>query len=437
MSTQNKRFGFSRRIGVVIAATLVALCLFAAAFAFLFGGGGSAPSEGSASGAAAESAAATAGSVPGQAVQLSGETYEKDAELAVRFLDVGQGDATLLESHGHWLLIDGGAPSASRKIYATLEKLGVSHLDAVIATHPDADHIGGIAAALNYATCDSLYCSVDQSDSETFAHMVKYNERNSSGIVVPQNGDSFTLGDATVTFLRTQEVFFDSNNGSLVTRIDCGGASFLFPGDAENPAEQALLSDGANVSATVLHVGHHGSLTSTSAAFLAAVAPRCAVVSVGANDYGHPSERVMECIWDFGAAIYRTDQVGDITFELCDGSLTVTTTKTTSDAPTAPGKPKSASGVADSATEPGSATSGAASGGVSTSGNVSNGDSGDVSDSTSAALQEYVLNTNTMKFHYPSCSSVEKMKDKNKQIVEAMRDEVRSWGYDPCGICRP
>ncbi len=436
MSTQNKRIGFSRRIGVVIAAALVVLCLLTAAFAFLFGGGGSAPSEGSASGAATESAATAADSTSGQTVQLPGESYEKDAELAARFLDVGQGDATLLKSRGHWLLIDGGAPSASRKIYATLEKLGVNHLDAVIATHPDADHIGGIAAALNYASCDSLYCSVNQSDSETFAHMVKYNERNGSGIVVPQNGDSFTLGDATVTFLRTRETFFDSNNGSLVTRIDCGGASFLFPGDAENPAEQALLSEGANVSATVLHVGHHGSLTSTSAAFLAAVAPRYAVVSVGANDYGHPSECVMERIQNFGAAIYRTDQVGDITFELRDGLLSVVTAKVTTEAPTAPGKSKSTSG-ASPATEAGSAASGAASGGVSASGNVSNGDSDDVSGSTSAALQEYVLNTNTMKFHYPSCSSVEKMKDKNKQIVEATRDEVHSWGYDPCGICRP
>ena len=437
MSTQNKRIGFSRRLGVVVAAALVVLCLFAAAFAFLFGGGGSAPFEGSASGAATESAATAADSTSGQTAQLSGETYEKNVELTARFLDVGQGDATLLESRGHWLLVDGGAPSASRKIYATLDKLGVNHLDAVIATHPDADHIGSIAAALNYATCDSLYCSVDQSDSETFSSMVKYNERNGSGIIVPQNGDSFTLGDATVTFLRTRETFSDSNNGSLVTRIDCGGASFLFPGDAENPAEQALLSDGANVSATVLHVGHHGSLTSTSAAFLAAVAPWYAVVSVGANDYGHPSERVMERIQNFGAAIYRTDQVGDITFELHDGSLSVATAKVTTEAPTAPGKSSSASGTASSATETGSSASGAASGGVSASGNVSNGDSDDVSGSTSAALQEYVLNTNTMKFHYPSCSSVEKMKDKNKQIVEATRDEVHSWGYDPCGICRP
>ena len=420
-----------------MAAALVVLCLLAAAFAFLFGGGGIAPSEGNASGTAAGSVATTVGPAPGQNVQLSGETYEKNVELTARFLDVGQGDATLLESRSHWLLIDGGAPSASRKIYATLEKLGVNHLDAIVATHPDADHIGGIAAALKYATCDSLYCSVAQSDSETFASMVKYNERNGSDIVVPCNGDSFALGDATVAFLRTRETFSDSNNGSLVTRVDCGGASFLFPGDAENPAEQALLSEGANVSATVLHVGHHGSLTSTSAAFLVAVAPRYAVVSVGANDYGHPSERVMERIQNFGAAIYRTDQVGDITFELRDGSLSVATAKVTTEAPTAPGKSSSASGSAGSATETGSAASGAASGGVSTSGNVSNGNSGDVSGSTSVAPQEYVLNTNTMKFHYPSCSSVEKMKDKNKQIVEATRDEVRSWGYDPCGICRP
>ena len=435
MDSQNKRIGFSRRVGAVVAAVLVVLCLLAVAFAFFLPS--IASSEGGASGTAAGPAASTTNSTLGQTVQLSGETYEKNVELTARFLDVGQGDATLLESRGHWLLIDGGAPSASRKIYATFDKLGVSHLDAVIATHPDADHIGGIAAALNYATCDSLYCSVEQNDSETFVHMVKYNERNGSGIVVPQNGDSFILGDATVTFLRTRETFSDNNNGSLVTRIDCGGASFLFPGDAENPAEQAFLSEGANVSATVLHVGHHGSLTSTSAAFLAAVAPRYAVVSVGANDYGHPSERVMERVQDFGAAIYRTDQVGDITFELRDGSLAVTTTKTTTEAPTAPGKSSSASGSAGSATETGSSASGAASDGVSTSGNVSDSDSGDTSDGAAAAPQEYVLNTNTMKFHYPSCSSVEKMKDKNKQIVEATRDEVRSWGYDPCGICRP
>ena len=434
MGIQSKKIGFSRRLGVVIAAALVVLCLLAAAFAFFFGG--SAPSEGSASGAATESVATAADSTSGQTVQLSGETYEKGVELAVRFLDVGQGDATLLESRGHWLLIDGGAPSASRKIYATLEKLGVNHLDAVIATHPDVDHIGGIAAALKYATCDSLYCSVAQSDSETFASMVRYNERNGSGIIVPRNGDSFALGDATVTFLRTQQTFSDSNNGSLVTCIDCNGVSFLFPGDAENAAEQALLAEGANVSATVLHIGHHGSLTSTSAAVLAAVAPEYAVVSVGVNDYGHPSERVMERVQDYGAAIYRTDQVGDITFELRGGSLDVSAAITTTEAPTAPGKPKSASGTAGSTTEAGSAASGAASGGVSTSGNVSNGDSGDTSDGA-AASQEYVLNTNTMKFHYPSCGSVEKMKDKNKQIVEATRDEVHSWGYDPCGICRP
>lgn len=435
MDSQHKKINFSRRVGAVVAAVLVVLCLLAAAFVFF--SPSNASSEGGASGTAAGSAATTTNLTHGQTVQLSGETFEKNTELIVRFLDVGQGDATLLESRGHWLLIDGGAPSASRKIYATLERLGANHLDAVIASHPDADHIGGIAAALNYATCDSLYCSVDQYDSEAFAHMVKYNERNSSSIVVPQNGDSFALGDATVTFLRTREAFSDSNNGSLVVRIDCGGASFLFPGDAEEPAEQALLSEGANVTATVLHVGHHGSLTSTSAAFLAAVAPRYAVVSVGANDYGHPSERVMERIQNFGATIYRTDQVGDITFELRDGALTASTAKTTTDAPTAPGKSSSASGVADSATEAGSSASGAASGGVSTSGNAVDGDSDDTSDGASAAPQEYVLNANTMKFHYPSCSSVEKMKDKNKQIVEATRDEVRSWGYDPCGICRP
>ena len=120
------------------------------------------------------------------AADADASTSAADATVSatIRFLDVGQGDATLVESAGHWLLIDGGAPQASQKVYATLKALGVPKLDAIIATHPDADHIGGLSGALICVPCGALYCSVASADTETFASMVKYNQPNGTGIIV-------------------------------------------------------------------------------------------------------------------------------------------------------------------------------------------------------------------------------------------------------------
>ena len=335
------------------------------------------------------------------AADADASTSAADATVSatIRFLDVGQGDATLVESAGHWLLIDGGAPQASQKVYATLKALGVPKLDAIIATHPDADHIGGLSGALICVPCGALYCSVASADTETFASMVKYNQSNGTGIIVPASGDSFRLGDATATFVQPKKELSGDNNKSLVTRVDFGGHSLLVMGDAETDAEKALLAEGAPVRADILRVSHHGSLDATSEDFLRAVAPQYAVISVGANnDYGHPSERVLERLQAASVGIYRTDQLGDIVFTCAGGQLEVATQKTVAASPIAPGE-----GTAES----------------------------------QSLARAYVLNTNSMKFHYPDCRGIEKMAAKNRRDVEATREEVRSWGYDPCGICNP
>ena len=250
-------------------------------------------------------------------------------ELTVYFLDVGQGDAAILVSGEHAMIIDGGDASKSRLIYSYLRNtLGITHLDAVIGTHPHDDHIGGLAAALNACTASHVYCSVTAWDSRAFRSLEKYTLAQGLTITVPIEGECFPLGSAVVTFLSDGQGYEDVNDGSLIIRVDCGETSFLFTGDAAWEAERALLTNGARLDADVLKVAHHGSISSSSSAFLHAVVPEYAVISVGKdNSYGHPAEDALARLADTGAEILRTDEHGTICIHTDGKHLTVTTEK--------------------------------------------------------------------------------------------------------------
>ena len=361
---------------------------------------------------ASEEAATQAGNAGGGqdsgragAAQATGNTGIAQAgTLTVTWLDVGQGDAAVIQCGGQSMLIDGGKPEKSSYIYAWLQQHGLSYLDVIVATHVDADHIGGLSGALNYASVGTAYCPETTGTTETFQSFVKYLAQRGKQITVPTAGETFALGGAQIQILGPLHRAEDSNDNSIVLKVSFGATSFLFTGDAERAEEQDLLNSGVNLQSTVLKVGHHGSDTSTSYPFLRAVAPQYAVISVGAgNSYGHPTEAVLSRLRDAGVTTFRTDMQGEITAVSDGQTINFSTAKNAVAIASAKAGGGNADGAAGAGTTAGS----------------------------------YVLNTNSHKFHLPSCSSVETISPKNRKDVNESREQIISEGYAPCKRCNP
>lgn len=243
-----------------------------------------------------------------------------DQQIKVVFLSVGQGDAILIQSGRQQILIDGGREGAT-----LLGALGRElpfydrTIDVVIATHPDADHIGGFSTLLDRYTVGQFIetGALEINDTPDSALLRRALERTKTPRVVPGVAgttlDLAPTGRLTLVYPRTLPLApgTETNEGSIVARFDFGETSFLLTGDL--PHEETVLSEIAPVD--VLKVAHHGSRSSTSDAWLDVVEPKEAVISVGKNAYGHPTPEVLERLAQRGIKVRRTDQSGSVTYQ--------------------------------------------------------------------------------------------------------------------------
>jgi len=241
-----------------------------------------------------------------------------EAKTEVIFLNVGQGDAILISQGKNQILIDGG-----RSGKELLGRIGRHipfwdrNIEVVIATHPDADHIGGLPALLRAYRVNQVLTTGAGSTTETSQLFEEATKRaTGSGPTTIFRGATITLPKGGMLSIEyplapiPHDTVIDTNEGSIVARFVYGETSFLLTGDL--PREELALA--GEVSVTVLKVAHHGSKYSTSQAFLDLIRPKEAVISVGKNSYGHPNQGVLERLKNMGALMHRTDEEGDIRY---------------------------------------------------------------------------------------------------------------------------
>ncbi len=248
--------------------------------------------------------------------------HQEDASiLQVHYIDVGQGDSILIQTpQNRNILIDGGEKNQGSFLKGYLEKQGVKHLHMVIGTHPHADHIGGLGFILENFSTDLIILPPIAHTTKTFEDLLSTIERENIPLrSIPSSEPYLFENNLILEFLGPHRDFQDHlNNWSVVLKLTYLNHRFLFTGDIEYAAENALIQDFSpeTLSSHVLKVPHHGSSTSSSLSFLEAVAPRISVISSGKeNPYGHPHKETVERLLNFSPHLYRTDLQGTILIE--------------------------------------------------------------------------------------------------------------------------
>lgn len=324
-------------------------------------------------------------------------------QLKVHFINVGQGDSILIELHnGQTMLIDAGPDDS---VVSYLNQQGIKKINYLIATHPHADHVGGMAAVIKSFDIEKVYMPRVSHTSKTYENVLLAVKSKGLKITSAKAGRTILNQDGLkVNFIAPCGSSYDNlNNYSAVVKIQHGNTSFLLTGDAESLSEQQMLSSGTNLKSDVLKVGHHGSSSSTTPSFLKAVSPKYAVISCGAgNQYGHPYQDTLSKLNNAGVKTYRTDTNGTVIF-VSDGKTLTIQTLGSSVQPRAP----NTSSVPDNKATQSVATQ--------TSGNC-------------------IGNKNTKKFHKPTCSSLPA--ERNRVYFDS-RDKAIGEGYVPCKRCNP
>ncbi len=317
--------------------------------------------------------------------------------LRVHFIDVGQGDSTLLESNGEFVLIDAGEKEYGGKVLDYIKDRGAKSLKYVIATHPHTDHIGGMKKVIDGIDTDHFITAETDQRTSTWLNVLKAVDKNDVNYLDAKPGDTYRFGAASFTILAPLSDHYEGyNNYSVVVMVQYGKIRFLLTGDAEKESETEMLASGADLSADVLKCGHHGSSTSSTAKFLKAVNPAYAVISCGKNnDYGHPHKETLQKLKLMKCTYLRTDTVGTIVASTDGEHLSFDTERGRAEIP----------------------------------------------DYSASERREddsslYVGNKSSLVFHYSNCPGVATMSQKNKVEFDSRKEAVRA-GYTPCSTCNP
>ena len=331
-------------------------------------------------------------------------------------------DRHAADTHSSLIRVSGvkiaGADLLSSFVVSYLKKQAIKQVDVMIASHYDADHLNGLVGILNVFPVKQVYDANYTSDTRVYQSFKKYVQDHSIPEDVPGMRQSIQVGEASVTFIAPKSYgHAEVNDDSICIRVQFGKTCFVIMGDPSADAEQQILSQ--DLAADVFYASHHGSNGSNSKTLLANVSPEFVVISCGAdNSYGHPGDNTLNRIKATGAELYRTDKQGTIVAtsdgqliewsqdpcnDFTPGEQTIATTAATTLATTA-----TTTAATTQPTQP------------------------PVSDAHS-----YVLNTNTMKFHYPSCSSAADIYPENRKDVTLTRQEILDMGYIPCKRCDP
>ncbi|MBR3755170.1 MAG: MBL fold metallo-hydrolase [Clostridia bacterium] len=251
-----------------------------------------------------------------------------ESEFSVHFIDVGQGDCTLIKTPDGNMLIDAGENGYETTVLEYLEAQGVDSLKYFVATHPHSDHIGGAAEVIEAVTVENVIMpKLSKSNTPTTAtyeKMLTAIKNSSAKVISAKPGSEYSFGGAEFTVLAPFEQDENLNNMSVVLKLTYKGYSFMLSGDAEKEVESQILKAGYDISADVYKGAHHGSSTSNSKKFVKAVNPTYAVLSYEeGNSYGHPHRETVELFNEEGIVYYSTADYGTIVFTVDNNVLDV------------------------------------------------------------------------------------------------------------------
>lgn len=253
----------------------------------------------------------------------------RGAVLTVAFLDIGQGDAIFIEApNGNQVLVDGGPNKSVLRALASVMPFYDHTIDAIIATHPDQDHISGLIDVLNRFSVAAVFKPGVNASTSAYQTLEETIAEKKIPRILARRGMRVVLDEGVflnILFPDRDVSDMETNTASIVAQLHYGNTNVLLTGDSPQAIEKYLISlDGAALRSDILKPGHHGSKTSSSIEFVAAVAPRYAVISAGKNNkYGHPHKEVLETLKKFGVKIVRTDVDRTLVFESDGKSFSV------------------------------------------------------------------------------------------------------------------